>query len=86
MTAVSLTSTHVPLQDLLKEGDSIYKLVLLAARRALELSEGAPPLTAVTTKQPSTMALEEIRAGTVSYRSSLDATGSPTKKKRDKGA
>ena len=69
----------------MKPGDSLYKTVLLAAKRALELSQGAPPLIQTTSKQPATVALEEIREGKVSYH----VTESPkdvkeTKKKREK--
>ena len=66
----------------MKPGDSLYKNVLLAAKRALELSQGAPPLIQTTSKEPAMIALEEIRQGKVSYR----VTDSPkdAKKKREK--
>jgi len=43
----------------------MYKLVGLAARRAKELSDGAPKLTAADSKKVATLALEEIRSGKV---------------------
>ena len=75
---------YVPREELLQHHDSLYKLVLLASKRALELSEGAPPLVETDKKQPANIALEEIRQGKVSYRLK-DAPPEP-KKKRAKHA
>jgi len=50
-----------------KTNGSIYKLVVVASKRALELSEGSPKLVddvSVSAKQ-STIALHEIAAGKV---------------------
>lgn len=60
---------YVPLETLLdKSGGSIYKLVVLASRRALEIAEGQPKLVAVNSStKPSTIALHEIAAGKVKY-------------------
>ncbi|MCX5706605.1 MAG: DNA-directed RNA polymerase subunit omega [Candidatus Omnitrophica bacterium] len=45
---------------------SIYKLVNLAARRALEIAEGQPKLVeANPSMKPSTVALLEIAAGKI---------------------
>ena len=55
----------VPTQELLKQCPSIYKLVVIAARRAKELSEGAPKLVEMDTKKVTTIALEEIRQGKI---------------------
>lgn len=56
------------------EGDAIklrinnrYSLVVLAAKRARQLKEGAPPLIETTSANPLTVALEEIAAGKVNY-------------------
>jgi len=44
-----------------KSGGSIYKLVILASKRALELAEGQPKLVeASPDMKPSTVALKEI--------------------------
>lgn len=49
--------------------DSVYKLVNLAAKRALEIAEGQPKLVdASATLKPSTLALYEIAAGRVEYK------------------
>lgn len=61
---------YPPLEELLpKAGNSIYKLVRLAAVRAIELADGKPKLIpwAASDKTPTT-ALEEIRCGKVVLR------------------
>ena len=58
---------YPPIEELLpKSGYSIYKLVRMAANRAMELADGKPKLieTPSSDKAP-TVALEEIRAGRV---------------------
>lgn len=62
--------TYVPLEKLLdKTGDSIYKLVILASKRSLEIAEGQPGLVkADSSVKPSTIALYEIAAGKLTYR------------------
>jgi len=53
-------------QDLIKNSDnSIYKLVILAARRAIELNGGAPKLIEESPGKTGSIALEEIRQGKV---------------------
>jgi DNA-directed RNA polymerase omega subunit len=50
-----------------KSQGSIYKLVILAAKRALEIAEGQPKLVdCPAALKPSTIALEEITEGCVS--------------------
>ena len=60
---------YVPLENLLdKSNYSIYKLVILASRRALELAEGQPKLAeANASTKPSVVALHEIAEGKVYY-------------------
>ncbi len=62
--------TYVPLEKLLDKSDnSIYKLVILVSKRALEIAEGQPKLVkADSTVKPSTVALYEIAAGKVHYK------------------
>ncbi|MEK6728361.1 MAG: DNA-directed RNA polymerase subunit omega [Candidatus Omnitrophota bacterium] len=49
-----------------KSCDSVYKLVILASKRALEIVEGQPKLVAVNASvKPSTVALYEIAEGKV---------------------
>jgi DNA-directed RNA polymerase omega subunit len=61
---------YVPLERLEeKSGDSVYKLVILASKRALEIAEGQPKLVSVDPSfKPSTVALYEIAAGKVQYK------------------
>jgi len=58
---------YVPIESLLdKSSNSIYKLVILASKRALEIAEGQPKLVnAHATVKPSTVALYEIAGGKV---------------------
>lgn len=53
---------YVALERLLdKSNGSIYKLVILASKRALEIAEGQPKLVDVSSSmKPSTVALHEI--------------------------
>ena len=59
---------HVALEDLLDKTDSIYKLTVLAARRALELNMGVPKLIETADRNSIVVALEEIAEGKVSYK------------------
>lgn len=61
---------YVALEGLLdKSKGSIYKLVILASKRALEIAEGQPKLVATSAStKPSTTALFEIAEGKVFYK------------------
>lgn len=58
---------YVPLEKMLDKTDnSIYKLVVLASKRALEIAEGQPKLVDTQPSvNPATVALYEIAAGKV---------------------
>lgn len=62
----------IPLEKLLdKSNNSIYKLVILASRRALEIAEGQPKLVEGSLgAKPSLLALMEIAAGKIRIRKS----------------
>ena len=47
--------------------DSNYRYVLVAARRARQLSTGAPPLVSTNARKPCRIAREEIAAGKIQY-------------------
>ncbi|MFA6217482.1 MAG: DNA-directed RNA polymerase subunit omega [Candidatus Omnitrophota bacterium] len=66
---------YIDLERLLeKSGGSIYKLVVLASRRALEVSEGKPKLVEViSSMKPSCVALQEIAEGKVWYKKAAAA-------------
>ena len=52
-----------------KSMGSIYKLVILASKRALEIAEGQPKLVwDDASVKPSTVALDEIAAGKIEAR------------------
>lgn len=59
---------YVPVEELLKRCGSIYKLSILAAKRAKEVAEGSPPLVETLHKKVTSIALEEIAQGKVLYR------------------
>ncbi len=58
---------RIPKDKLDEKVDSRYRLVLIAARRARQLGKGAKPLVKTDARKASTIALEEILAGKVSY-------------------
>lgn len=61
---------YVPLEKILDKSEkSVYKLAILAAKRALEIAEGQPKLVeADAATKPSTIALYEIAAGKIQYK------------------
>ena len=58
---------YIPVEHLLDKADnSMYKLVMLAAKRTLEIAEGQPKLcSANSSLKPPSIALEEIAQGKV---------------------
>lgn len=58
---------HIATEELLKRCGSVYRLVLLAAKRTKEVAEGSPPLIVTQQKKAGTVALEEIMQGKVLY-------------------
>jgi len=60
---------RVALEELLDKSDySTYKLVILTAKRALQIVEGAPKLTNTPeTAKPIAIALQEICEGKIKY-------------------
>ena len=59
----------IQMEKLLEKTGSLYKLVIVAARRALEISEGSPKLVPGGGKEkPALAALREIAEGKVSLR------------------
>jgi len=61
---------YVALEKLVDRSSySIYKLVILASKRALEIAEGQPKLVNMDSSiKPSTVALYEIAEGKVQYK------------------
>lgn len=61
---------YVSIHDLIKGTDkSIYKLVIAASRRALELGSGSAKLVeAYPNTKPTSIALKEIKENKISYK------------------
>ncbi len=60
--------TYISIEELLKKTGSVYKLIILASKRALELNKGAAPLVKEKkTSKLSTVALREIQEGKISF-------------------
>jgi len=61
---------YIPLEEVVdKANGSLYKLVIMAAKRALELSEGAEVLveSAKRVERPTIKALIEIKENRIGY-------------------
>ncbi|MFH1644991.1 MAG: DNA-directed RNA polymerase subunit omega [Candidatus Omnitrophota bacterium] len=58
----------VGMEELLAKTGSIYKLVVLASKRAQELSEGSAKLTEDKSDKPILIALHEIAEGKIYYK------------------
>jgi DNA-directed RNA polymerase omega subunit len=61
------------MEQLYGKTGSVYKLVVLAARRALELNEGAAKLVDAETDKSALLALKEIAEERVSYKARPEA-------------
>ncbi|HOW35334.1 MAG TPA: DNA-directed RNA polymerase subunit omega [Candidatus Omnitrophota bacterium] len=79
---------YQPLGTLLpRAGWSIYKLVLLAAKRATEIADGQPPLIDLFlghNKKATTIALDEVAAGKVELKEVAEAREAQEKAKGKK--
>ena len=74
--------SYQPLEKLLpRSGHSIYKLILVAAKRALELADGAPRLIEhPSSGKTATIALDEVMEGKVALKGMLDLPKPKNKK------
>jgi DNA-directed RNA polymerase subunit omega len=69
----------------LKPGfDSNYRYVLVAARRARQLSGGAPPLVTTNARKACKIAQEEIDAGKIQYVKPEETTGATATQEQKK--
>ena len=59
--------TEIPIEDLIKQTGSIFKLVILAAKRTSELTDGFKAKVDTKHKKLSAVALEEIAEGKVEF-------------------
>jgi len=73
---------YIPMENLLGQTESIYKLVILAAKRAVELNQGAGRLSesAGPNEKISTVALKEIEEGKIIFKKE----GQPEEKTKKK--
>ncbi|MFA5059340.1 MAG: DNA-directed RNA polymerase subunit omega [Candidatus Omnitrophota bacterium] len=75
---------YQPLEQLLpRAAGSIYKLILLASKRALELADGLPPLIDFPSQKTATIALDEILAGKVETKESAEIDEKARKAKKE---
>lgn len=74
--------SRTPMEDLVKQCPSIYKLVVIASKRAQELNGGAPKLVETSSKKITTIALEEIQAGKVLCELPEEESGAGAKKRK----
>ena len=58
---------YPPLDELLKKTDSKYTLVVLTAKRARELAQGAIPTVDKESEKKITIAIEEIAKGNFKF-------------------
>ncbi len=66
----------IPIEKLLQRAGSLYKLVTVASKRALEISEGSPKLVAGNLKEkPALTALREIAEGKIGIKVKKPAKG-----------
>jgi len=66
----------IDVEKLVEKTGSVYKLVIIAAKRALELSEGSPRLVEAGAKEkPAVVALREMAAGKVTVRLKKQSKG-----------
>ncbi len=71
-----------PIDELMSHCQSMYKLVVIASKRAKALSEGAPKFVEADTKKVTSVALEEIRQGKIFFREEEEpAKGKPARKR-----
>lgn len=54
-------------KELAEKGDSRYTLVILAAKRARRIVDGAEPLVETSSKKPVSIALQEVLEGAITY-------------------
>ncbi len=60
------------IDELVKQVDSKYSLVIAAAKRARQIRDGSSPLVDASSKKEVTVALEEINAGYIKYQRTKD--------------
>ncbi|MEM1090635.1 MAG: DNA-directed RNA polymerase subunit omega [Pseudomonadota bacterium] len=59
---------RITVEDCLEQVDNRFELVLLATRRARQITKGAEPLVELENDKPTVIALREIAGGEVNAR------------------
>ena len=72
---------QVEMEKLLRRCGSVYRLVILAAKRAKEVAEGSPALVNTSQRKVTTVALEEIVQGKVLYEQDAEPARTGSAKK-----
>jgi DNA-directed RNA polymerase subunit omega len=62
-------NTHCSIPD--DPDQSTYRFIIVAAKRARQLQNGARPFLPTTSKKPTVTSMEEVRRGLVKYTDSL---------------
>ena len=70
---------RITVEDCLRNVDSIFELVLVAAKRARRIAHGADPLVELENDKPTVIALREIADGSITS-SILEENEEPTTK------
>jgi DNA-directed RNA polymerase subunit omega len=58
-------NVHCTIPD--DEEQSMYRFIIVAAKRARQLQGGARPVLPTSSKKPTVIAIEEVRRGLVKY-------------------
>lgn len=69
----------VPMEELLKNTNSYYRLVLAVAQRANQLVKGMPSVVVPTSKKPAIIALEEMAKGKIHCEDAKDTKAKKSK-------
>ncbi len=60
--------SYIPIEKVIKKVGSLYKVVNLASKRAIEIRDGAESLGKTSSTKLSTLALEEVMQGRIDYK------------------
>ena len=63
---------------------STYRFIIVAAKRARQLQNGARPFLPTTSKKPTVTSMEEVRRGLVKYTDSLRVVARGTSRRKSK--
>lgn len=76
--------SEAPIEELRQHCSNMYKVVIVACKRAKELMNGATPLVRTDHKKVTSIAIEEIVQGKVQYKAPEEEIGAAKKTKRSK--